>query len=77
MIYEYRPVNCRKLFSLSAPQHCNTENEAEQVCRFVNTEVEIISSALMTAAPSGSMSKLLYDILLLNKEHETKREIAV
>ncbi len=67
-IYEYRPVSCRKLYALSEPEFCDINDPDKKVCRFVNAHVEIISSAMMNATPSGIMPEILLNHLSKIKE---------
>lgn len=63
-VYEYRPVSCRKLISLSPASNCDPKKPNQRVKRMVTNMVEIIASASMNAVPSGSMAKLLNEKLV-------------
>lgn len=55
-IYDIRPINCRKLYSLDDPKKCDLNNGKQAVKRFVCIPAEIVGSAL---PKGGSLSKML------------------
>ena len=68
-VYEYRPINCRKLLVITEPELCDHEKYPNgEVGRLVITEPEAISTALMTSIPSGNMSEMLYKELNPNQD---------
>lgn len=63
-IYEYRPINCRKLMVISDPILCDTIKFPNgMVHRYLSIQAEIISTAIMTCNKGGSLSKLLNERL--------------
>ncbi|MBN9299875.1 MAG: YkgJ family cysteine cluster protein [Filimonas sp.] len=64
-IYPVRPINCRKLFRMNAPVHCNAKlyphgTPGSEVITRVNINVEVVISVLQSAGErTGSMPELL------------------
>lgn len=58
--YEYRPIACRKCFSLEDPIKCDMEqNPSEKIKRFISIEVEAMASGIMNATEVDSMPRML------------------
>lgn len=58
-IYEMRPINCRKLFSMNDPKKCDLDNGKSKILRFVSFPLELLSSALMTVTECDNMPNML------------------
>ncbi len=61
-IYEVRPINCRKMFSLDDPDKCDIGTGIRNIKKFVHMKAEIVNSAIATVSEFGSMSKMLLKI---------------
>lgn len=60
IVYEYRPIACRKCFSLEDPDKCDIDkNPHGQIKRFASPEVEAVASAIMNATECDSMPRML------------------
>jgi len=67
-IYQYRPMNCRKMYSLDDPKKCDLSNGLQKIKRFVSPRAEIVACAVMTATKFDTMASLL----LKYKHHGNK-----
>lgn len=54
--YEYRPINCRKLLVLSSPKNC--EGQDKIVERFLDLEVSILATAILTCCTRGTLPNM-------------------
>ena len=62
-IYQYRPMNCRKLMVTSDPQLCDIKYRNEMVHRFLEIHIKIITTAIMTCTKYGTLPKMLKEKL--------------
>lgn len=58
-IYKFRPIACRKLYSLDKPHKCDIDNGKLKVKRFVSLQAEIVACSVMTATEFSNMPSLL------------------
>ncbi len=59
-VYNYRPMNCRKLLVITDPKHCDIISYPKhQVGRINSIQAEILATAVGTATEFGPMAKMI------------------
>lgn len=62
LVYEYRPMNCRKYLVADDPKLCDTNLDTKVRC-VVDYLVEITTSAVLSSVEAGPMPKMLLKFL--------------
>jgi Fe-S-cluster containining protein len=69
-VYASRPLSCRKYLVTSEPELCNIDKyPGLSVPMIFNLDVEILTSAAMTACETGFMPQMLLDVLNPQQVH--------
>ena len=59
-VYDYRPMNCRKLLVVTEPKFCSTvDYPKHEVSRVNHIDSEILATAVGTATEFGPMAQML------------------